>query len=65
VFPLVEFSAMSIRLTKKQEEIVASPLDAKISLRGSAGTGKTTSPALKCLSLPKAKRLSAFGGCGI
>ncbi len=33
---------MSIRLTKKQEEIVASSLDAKISLRGSAGTGKTT-----------------------
>jgi superfamily I DNA/RNA helicase len=33
---------MSIRLTKKQEEIVASPLDAKIFLRGEAGTGKTT-----------------------
>lgn len=33
---------MSIRLTKKQEEIVASPLDAKIFLSGAAGTGKTT-----------------------
>ncbi|MDX2041003.1 MAG: AAA family ATPase [Acidobacteriota bacterium] len=33
---------MSIRLTKKQEEIVASPLDAKIFLHGAAGTGKTT-----------------------
>ncbi len=33
---------MSIRLTKKQEEIAASPLDAKIFLSGAAGTGKTT-----------------------
>ena len=33
---------MSIRLTKKQEEIVASPLDAKIFLSGAAGAGKTT-----------------------
>lgn len=33
---------MSIRLTKKQEEIVASPLDAKIFLSGEAGVGKTT-----------------------
>lgn len=33
---------MSIRLTKKQEEIVASPLDAKLFLTGPAGTGKTT-----------------------
>jgi len=33
---------MSIRLTKKQEEIVSSPLDAKIFLHGAAGTGKTT-----------------------
>ena len=33
---------MSIRLTKKQEEIVASPLDAKIFLSGAAGNGKTT-----------------------
>ncbi len=33
---------MSVRLTKKQEEIVASPLDAKLFLRGRAGTGKTT-----------------------
>lgn len=33
---------MSVRLTKKQEEIVGSPLDAKIFLSGAAGTGKTT-----------------------
>lgn len=33
---------MSIRLTKKQEEIVSLPLDAKIFLSGAAGTGKTT-----------------------
>lgn len=33
---------MSIRLTKKQEEIVALPVGSKIFLRGAAGTGKTT-----------------------
>jgi hypothetical protein len=33
---------MTVRLTKKQEEIVASPPDAKIFLQGWAGTGKTT-----------------------
>jgi hypothetical protein len=33
---------LSIRLTKKQEEIVESPLETRIFLSGRAGTGKTT-----------------------
>jgi len=33
---------MSVRLTKDQERIVASPVESKIFLSGAAGTGKTT-----------------------
>ncbi|HMV86035.1 MAG TPA: AAA family ATPase [Blastocatellia bacterium] len=33
---------MSVRLTQKQEEIIAAPLGSKLFLSGAAGTGKTT-----------------------